>query len=113
MVKRRSPEAPPSNDPRRPPSGRASISPGAGLVTATERELVRLGALDTMLGQQALVIARGMANGSGSELATLSKEHSRLMANIAAGNKVTSDPLADADDAVEEKRRRAAGAASS
>lgn len=85
----------------------------AGLVAATERELERLGAMGTMLGEQALIIAKGMARGDGSELATLSKEHSRLMANIAAGNKVADDPLADADDAVEKKRRRAAGAASS
>lgn len=85
-------------------------SPGAGLVAATTRELIRLNALDTMLGQQALIIAKGMARGDGSELATLSKEHSRLMANIAAGNKVADDPLADVADAVKEKRARAAKA---
>lgn len=82
----------------------------AGLVAATERELDRLGALGTMLGEQALIIAKGMARGDGSELATLSKEHSRLMANIAAGNKVADDPLADADDAVARKRERARAA---
>lgn len=88
----------------------ADDSPGAGLVAATTRELIRLNALDTMLGQQALIIAKGMARGDGSELATLSKEHSRLMANIAAGNKVADDPLADVADAVKEKRARAAKA---
>lgn len=82
----------------------------AGLVAATERELERLGAAGTMLGEQALIIAKGMARGDGSELATLSKEHSRLMANIAAGNKVADDPLADVADAVKEKRARAAKA---
>lgn len=81
-----------------------------GLVSATTAELQRLNALETMLGQQVLIIARGMARGEGSELATLSKEHSRLMANIAAGNTVADDPLADADDAVARKRARAAKA---
>lgn len=81
-----------------------------GLVSATEAELKRLNSLETMLGQQVLIIARGMARGEGSELATLSKEHSRLMANIAAGNVVADDPVADADAAVEAKRARAAKA---
>jgi len=88
----------------------ADDNSAAGLVAATERELARLGALGTMLGEQALIIARGMARGDGSELATLSKEHSRLMANIAAGNTVADDPLADADDAVKRKLARAAKA---
>lgn len=82
----------------------------AGLVSATEAELTTLNALNTMLGQQVLIIARGMARGEGSELATLSKEHSRLMANIAAGKTVADDPLADADDAVKRKLARAAKA---
>lgn len=81
-----------------------------GLVSATIAELERLNSLETMLGQQVLIIARGMAAGEGSELATLSKEHSRLMANIAAGNTVADDPLADADDAVKRKLARAAKA---
>ena len=78
-----------------------------GLVSATTAELRKFGALETMLGQQVLIIARGMARGEGSELATLSKEHSRLMANIAAGNSVAEDPVADADEAVAKKRERA------
>lgn len=81
-----------------------------GLVSATTAELRRLNSLETMLGQQVLIIARGMARGEGSELATLSKEHSRLMANIAAGNTVADDPVADADDAVRKKLARAAKA---
>lgn len=81
-----------------------------GLVSATQAELRKLDSLDTMLGQQVLIIARGMARGQGSELATLSKEHSRLMANIAAGNTVAEDPVADADEAVRRKRERAAKA---
>lgn len=82
-----------------------------GLVSATTAELKKLNSLETMLGQQVLIIARGMARGEGSELATLSKEHSRLMANIAAGNTVAEDPVADADDAVKRKRARAAATA--
>jgi len=81
-----------------------------GLLSATIAELRRLGSLETMLGQQVLIIARGMARGEGSELATLSKEHSRLMANIAAGNTVADDPVADADEAVRRKLERAAKA---
>jgi hypothetical protein len=76
-------------------------------VSATQAELRKLDSLDTMLGQQVLIIARGMARGQGSELATLSKEHSRLMANIAAGNTVAEDPVADADEAVKRKLARA------
>lgn len=81
-----------------------------GLVSATTAELQRLGSLETMLGQQVLIIARGMARGEGSELATLSKEHSRLMANIAAGNTVADDPVADADESMRKKLARAAKA---
>lgn len=81
-----------------------------GLVSATQAELRKLDSLETMLGQQVLIIARGMARGQGSELATLSKEHSRLMANIAAGNTVAEDPVADADEAVKRKLARAAQA---
>lgn len=81
-----------------------------GLVSATEAELKHLEALETMLGQQVLIIARGMARGEGSELATLSKEHSRLMANIAAGKTVADDPVADADESMRKKLARAAKA---
>lgn len=81
-----------------------------GLVSATIAELTRLNSLETMLGQQVLIIARGMARGEGSELATLSKEHSRLMANIAAGNTVADDPVADADESMRRKLERAASA---
>lgn len=80
----------------------------AGLVSATQAELRTLGALETMLGQQVLIIARGMARGEGSELATLSREHSRLMAAIAGGQSVVDDPVADTEAAVQETIRRAA-----
>lgn len=99
--------------PKQPPADRDNDEPNPfaeGLVSATQAELRNLCSLDTMLGQQVLIIARGMARGQGSELATLSKEHSRLMANIAAGKTVADDPVADADEAVRRKRERAAKA---
>lgn len=80
------------------------------LIEFTAKELEKLDKLDTMLGQQVLAIARGIVRGSGSELATLSKEHSRLMAAIAAGESVTSDPLDAVGGSIEEKRARAARA---
>jgi hypothetical protein len=98
------------DDPPGDPLGDEANPFAEGLVSATQAELRKLGSLDTMLGQQVLIIARGMARGQGSELATLSKEHSRLMANIAAGNTVADDPVADADDAVKRKLARAAQA---
>ncbi len=84
-----------------------------GLVSATIAELRNLGALETMLGQQVLIIARGMARGEGSELATLSREHSRLMAAIAGGKTVTDDPVADAEAAMQERLNRARNAGAS
>lgn len=93
------------------PADEPEVNPFAeGLVSATTAELTRLNSLETMLGQQVLIIARGMAAGEGSELATLSKEHSRLMANIAAGNTVADDPVADADESMKRKLARAAQA---
>lgn len=87
------------------------------LIEFTARELRNLGKLETMLGQQVLAIARGIVRGSGSELATLSKEHSRLMASIAAGQTLAGaadtgggDALDAAERSAEEKRRRAAQA---
>lgn len=87
------------------------------LIEYTARELEKLDKLETMLGQQVLAIARGIVRGSGSELATLSKEHSRLMASIAAGQTLAGaadtgggDALDAAERSAEEKRRRAAQA---
>lgn len=90
------------------------------LIQQTARELHRMGKLHSMLGAQALVIARQIVRGEGASLATLSKEHSRLMAAIAAGQDVTPTPegtvstsgdaLDAAERSAEEKRRRAAQA---
>ncbi len=85
-------------------------APLPGFVAATQSVLLDLGKLDTMLGQQVLVIARGMAAGAGSELATLSKEHSRLMAAIESGKTVADDPVEEAAKSRAEKLARAASA---
>lgn len=78
-------------------------------VALTREELRQLGRLDTMLGQQVLIVARRMSSGAetGSALATLSKEHSRLMAALSAGSKQT-DPVDEVSRRRDEKRARAA-----
>jgi len=55
-------------------------------VKATRKELVGLDALESMLGQQVLTIADRMGRGAetGSAMASLSKEHSRLMSELRA-----------------------------
>ena len=95
----------------KPPTSKSSVS---GLVGATRAELVRLGRLDSMLGQQVLVIAHGMAAGEGSELATLSREHSRLMGLLGSSNPAGAgvDPVGAAVSSIEEKRARARVASS-
>lgn len=64
--------------------------------------------VDTMLGQQVLIIARRMSSSeeTGSALATLSKEHSRLMAVLGAEAQ-TVDPVDEVGRRREEKRARA------
>lgn len=83
---------------------RRTAAAGGDFEAATRRELERLGKVDSMLGQQALVIARRMGNATetGSAVATLSKEHSRLMSAVASGASV-ADPV---DEAVDEVRRK-------
>lgn len=68
---------------RRPPAGRPKVS---GFERATQVELTRLGKVDTMLGQQALVLARRLSADSetGSAIAALSREHSRIMETLGA-----------------------------
>jgi hypothetical protein len=67
----------------------------------TRTELERLGTLETMLGQQALTISRAMARETGSPLASLSREHSRLMTAVGS-------PPAGLDSLDEIAKRRAA-----
>ena len=86
--------------PRKPaPARRRRVK--SGFEKATEAELRRLGRLSSMLGQQALVLARRMGNDDepGSALAALSREHSRLMDELGA----TVPP---ADDVTKARERR-------
>lgn len=75
---------------------------------ATRDELEKVGQADSMLGQQVLIVARRMSSGTetGSALATLSKEHSRLMGALGAGVKHV-DPVDEVSRRREEKRARA------
>lgn len=80
-------------------------------VTATRKELDTLQAVDTMLGHQVLTIAERMGRGAetGAAMASLSKEHSRLMADIRARAKGNAeDPVEAARRARDEKTARAA-----
>jgi len=75
---------------------------------ATRRALEQAGQLDSMLGQQVLIVARRMSSGAetGSALATLSKEHSQLMAALGASGK-QSDPVDEIGRRRDAKRARA------
>lgn len=77
---------------------------------ATRVELERLRAVDTMLGQQVLTIARRMGRDSeaGATMATLSREHSRLMDLIEARAANANDPVNRWEAAARDKRQRAA-----
>jgi hypothetical protein len=93
------PEAPERESP--PP-------PTSAFEEATRLELERVGQADSMLGQQVLIVARRMSSGAetGSALSTLSKEHSRLMGALGAGQKKTN-PLDEIARRREEKLARA------
>ena len=69
--------------------------PAVGLVSATERTLEQAGRLDTVVGQQAMALARRIAspNESGSGVAALSKELRAVMVEAMAGANVAADPL--------------------
>lgn len=87
-------------------SSGSSKSPSA-FEKVTLRELKKLGKLDTMLGQQVLIIARRMANGgeTGSAIASLSRDHSRLMALLGSGEDPDlTDPVSAAEDEIARKR---------
>lgn len=83
-------ESPPS-EPAPPPE---PPEPSA-FEKATLIELEALKATDTMLGQQALAVARRVAGDSesGAAVASLSREHSRLMEQIAVRAKEQRDPV--------------------
>jgi hypothetical protein len=86
----------------------APPDPGAdasnSLVKATTAELEAAGKLDTMLGQQALALARRMS-GEVTGVAALSKELSRVMA-AAVANMPGAGSAAVADEVDELRKRR-------
>lgn len=100
----RKPAEPAGAKPGRTPAPSTS----GDFVEATRRELIRIGRLDSMLGQQALVIARrmGSTDETGGAVASLSREHSRLMAAAALGS-TPSDPVEVARAAREQQEREA------
>lgn len=100
-------EAPPASDPNssaeapaEPPAPPEPPEPSE-FEKATRLELERLGAVNTMLGQQAIVIARRVAGEteSGSATATLSREHGRLMEQIEVRARKQQDPVEKARSA--------------
>lgn len=80
----------------------------SGFEKATEAELRKLGKLTTMLGQQALLLAKRMGRDDEgmSALATLSREHSRIMEQLGA-TVPPPDEVTQARQAREAKRRAA------
>jgi len=88
--------------------GKKPGSAASDFEAATRKELVRLNKLDSMLGQQALVVARRLANGAetGSAVATLSKEHSRLM-GLLSGKAGAGDEIDEVARKRDEKATRA------
>lgn len=76
-----------------------------GLSESTRAELARLRKLDTVQGQQVMVIALRMESlfETGSAVAALSREHSRLMGLLSRDAKVV-DPVQAAKDEVARKR---------
>ena len=80
-----------------------------GLVAAVQSELERAGALETYPGQLALELARKVSGTESSGMASMSKELRTVMDAALAGMNPGS---AEADDLVEElKRKRAQGVA--
>lgn len=111
------PEEPPAKKrAAKKPHAKTNATPEDGehaFVTATRKELAGLDAADTMLGHQVITIAERMGRGAetGAAMASLSKEHSRLMADIRARSKgKEEDPVEAARRARDEKASRAAQA---
>ena len=90
---------------RRADEAPVATSASAGLSESTRAELARLRKLDTVQGQQVMVIALRMESlfETGSAVAALSREHSRLMGLLSRDAKVV-DPVQAAKDEVARKR---------
>lgn len=94
---------------RRMPESAKVKAPQSSLGAVTERELTKVGKLDTVAGQQAMALARRLANPAGetgSAVAALSRELSRLLASMQTG-KESVDEVEEARRKRDEKRARA------
>lgn len=78
---------------------------GQSFADATRRELEELDAVDSLLGQHLMFLAARMSNPAetGSSVAALSREHSRVMDELKA-----KKPQADDVDEVKKRRDRIA-----
>src|SRR5215213_10263827 len=67
----------------------------AGLIEAVERDLAAAGRLNTVLGQQALLLARriGLPMDTGASVASMSRELREVMARAVDGVPFAADPL--------------------
>lgn len=77
-------------------SGGVVLVAGEGLVAQVQRELEDAGRLDTVLGQQALVLAQRMrvvSPDTGSSLSAISKELRTVMAQALDGVAIEGDPI--------------------
>ena len=94
---------------RRMPDAAKEAAPQSSLADVTERELTNANRLDTVPGQQAMALARRLANPAGetgSAVAALSRELSRLLASMQTG-KESVDEVEEARRKRDEKRARA------
>jgi hypothetical protein len=75
--------------------GKAAEPTSVSLVMATELELGTVGATDSVMGQQALELARSLVSPftTGAAKASLSKEFRSVMAEVLAGSVGRSDEL--------------------
>lgn len=96
---------------RATPADADAVVPGINRIAeVTEKELRRLRKLDTVTGQQALIVARRMCSmkDTAASIAAASRELDRLMLRLAAGGAgQPEDQLAAARRRRDEKRRRA------
>ncbi|TKV61859.1 hypothetical protein FDO65_10055 [Nakamurella flava] len=90
-------------------SGGVVLVAGEGLVAQVQRELQDAGRLDTVLGQQALVLAQRMrvvSPDTGSSLSAISKELRTVMAQALDGVAIEGDPIDEVTKRREAKMAR-------
>lgn len=86
--------------------------PLVDLLGQTRADLEEMNKTDTVLGQQALVVATRMtsAKDTGSAIAALSRELDRIMLRLRSGASAQEDEVGSARRRRDEKRRQAAEA---